>query len=576
MCFMLYPRDHNYPPLNVDPDMTTKTDSQNLRTLKAVTAIFRMINAGQSLGTTLDFISEQVARQLRHKFCAISLYDSKEKSFEIKGSYGLSKEYLETANEMLAAYLAEDGITSDKSVTLRAFATQSVITIESLEQSWEFDSWHYLAQKAGYQSAIFLPLQFGGEAIGAMACYDDSRTYDDSLVASLTTVSEQASTAVGLAHALHAQEQTIQALEHHAQASRRANDELRQVSNLAESITSLLLRASSFEDLLERVAEAIGKEVTFHHVEPRLERDGSTRTQEVFGTKRYGYVSYKAGPLSEEFDTQLLRQVAALCALHFSREEATLERELRRSSDVLLALLDSEKPSADQFRVLLKALKLTPGKSYRIGVLRGRGDPNVADVRRRLAEAKFPHAPRGDSLLFLAPVSAFNQDGLAFNASEAGNIVLSQGMVLYASKPTQELEALHEIYRETLGAIHVMEQAVTPRAHNRVIFLEDWPVLRLAVATSADAYLEKRIDDICGVLRQPRHTELRQTVIVYFMNNLSKSDTARLLHLHVNTVKQRLQKVEELLGLSFKNLDDLFELRFALFADAAPEAPAVH
>ena len=50
----------------------------------------------------------------------------------------------------------------------------------------------------------------------------------------------------------------------------------------------------------------------------------------------------------------------------------------------------------------------------------------------------------------------------------------------------------------------------------------------------------------------------------YFRNNANISQTARQLFIRRNTLLFRLEKIENLLGVSFDNQDDLFMMNMAL------------
>jgi hypothetical protein len=270
------------------------------------------------------------------------------------------------------------------------------------------------------------------------------------------------------------------------------------------------------------------------------------------------------GPSPEEFENQVLRQVAVMCALHFSREEALLERDIRQRSDILLALLGGEEPTPERSHVLLNALYLSNGNSYRIGIFPAALDSSaITAARQFLADARYPHAILGGDLVVLAPASAFTDDGMAGLSIADGAKPASKALQLFASRPTTQLDQLRVLYKETVGAIALLRASSAPP---RVVLMEDWPIHRLALSASSDSYLRERSLQICGVLYEPRHSDLLQTVTTYFENHLSKIATARALHLHINTVKQRLQRLEEILGLSMGNLNDVMELRLAIMA----------
>ncbi|GAB0102811.1 helix-turn-helix domain-containing protein [Nocardia sp. JMUB6875] len=62
------------------------------------------------------------------------------------------------------------------------------------------------------------------------------------------------------------------------------------------------------------------------------------------------------------------------------------------------------------------------------------------------------------------------------------------------------------------------------------------------------------------------HPELLQTLQCHIGNNLSRQRTARLMHIHTNTVDYRLKRISQLTGLDPTRTADLWQLRSALIA----------
>ena len=76
---------------------------------------------------------------------------------------------------------------------------------------------------------------------------------------------------------------------------------------------------------------------------------------------------------------------------------------------------------------------------------------------------------------------------------------------------------------------------------------------------------EEMSSDIKGVLAELRSlrqydaengTQLTETVAMLLSNKGSIGDTVSKLHIHRNTLRQRLQRVEQLLGHSFEEAGD--------------------
>lgn len=62
-----------------------------------------------------------------------------------------------------------------------------------------------------------------------------------------------------------------------------------------------------------------------------------------------------------------------------------------------------------------------------------------------------------------------------------------------------------------------------------------------------------------------KHQLLEETLLVYIKQNGSVGETAKQLHIHVNTLYQRLRKIEEKLTISFQNAEDVLKLQLACY-----------
>ena len=60
-----------------------------------------------------------------------------------------------------------------------------------------------------------------------------------------------------------------------------------------------------------------------------------------------------------------------------------------------------------------------------------------------------------------------------------------------------------------------------------------------------------------------RTNDLEKTLIVYIQTNRSASQAAEKLHIHINTLYQRLKKIEETLQLSFEEPEDILKIQLA-------------
>ncbi len=71
------------------------------------------------------------------------------------------------------------------------------------------------------------------------------------------------------------------------------------------------------------------------------------------------------------------------------------------------------------------------------------------------------------------------------------------------------------------------------------------------------------ICDYQRLVEQDKNASLRKTLKVYFSQNADFGLTASQLHIHRNTLRYRLDKINDILGLDLRNLNDLMRLYLA-------------
>jgi PucR-like helix-turn-helix protein/diguanylate cyclase with GGDEF domain len=104
----------------------------------------------------------------------------------------------------------------------------------------------------------------------------------------------------------------------------------------------------------------------------------------------------------------------------------------------------------------------------------------------------------------------------------------------------------------------------------RIVRFEDFDLGTFMVSEVPPDRLAPKVDEILSVLRAnpPLHEALR----AYFEHDLDIASTAATLHMHRNSLRYRLARVEQVLGRSLKQPSTVAAVYIALVAEAADQA----
>jgi PucR family transcriptional regulator, purine catabolism regulatory protein len=105
-----------------------------------------------------------------------------------------------------------------------------------------------------------------------------------------------------------------------------------------------------------------------------------------------------------------------------------------------------------------------------------------------------------------------------------------------------------------------------------VIAFEQLDLGTLLLSEAAPERLGPKIEALVSVLRE--HPPLKAALVAYFDHDLDAVAAAAALHLHPNSLRYRLGRVEELLDCSLKHPATIAELHIALLAERRNDVSA--
>jgi PucR family transcriptional regulator, purine catabolism regulatory protein len=288
------------------------------------------------------------------------------------------------------------------------------------------------------------------------------------------------------------------------------------------------------------------------------------------GTDAYLVLGAPLGELSVAARA-IIDQALAFLAVELQREAAVRESEQRFAAELfdLVAAGDAQLAAVE---ARLQALDL-PGGVPLAGLVCRAPDVAVASARLRAAleEHQLPNvtAAKGAEVAALIPWPHPIEDleVLAAALLEA----LGDGAALGAGSPAEAPDDLRRTLLEARHACRIARRrrdvhyATYPQvgSHALLLALQDDQVL----ATFRSALLEPLVAQ-----DSRRHTALVRTIRAFLAADGHYRQTADALHVHVNTLRLRLARIEQLTGRDLSRLEDRVDFYLAL--SAAGELPA--
>lgn len=557
------------------------------RWLHALAGIGEAVGGDAPVAQLLDRVARTACTLLGYDFCAVFLPDAARTTLTIVGSHGLSGDYIAQVNAERPILL--DGYGEHEAPTSIAFRTGEVVTLEDIELVPEF-GWGGVAHEQGYRALISVPLRRAGAVIGALNGYRTRpHRFDAAEVSLVTTLATQVAIALGTAQ-LRAQEQaTIREL-------RRAEEvhgllmatALRGegVAGVAEALAELLDRAVLVEDVygerLATVGDATAGAALPAEADDQLSAGTlvSTDDHTVAGVVLDGRVvarilvsrTQSGAPRDlSGLDIRAVEHAAVVTALELLRARTAAEVEQRLRGSLLADLLSS--PDSSAMGPLLdraRHLGWDLSGSQTLIAIRPRGRPatdRVLPITDRFAAGISPRPLaamfRGD-LVLVCPtqphsVAADLARGLVDTLSAAGAVEFA----VVAVSATRTVTELPDAFRTLCGAMNL----AAGRQSTTVIDMADVTIDHLLLQLDDPQRLREFAHTVLGRVLdydRTRQTELMRTARVHLEHSLDRRATANALHLHPNTVAQRIRRLEELTGLQLARPRDLLQLASAL------------
>src|SRR6266571_1584392 len=453
-----------------------------------------------------------------------------------------------------------------------------------------------LIDNEGIQSGICAPLSSGTEVLGVLyASHRAPRDWTSDEIQLVTDGARDTAVALILLREQHRDRERVKEAEQRATAAARELQVVRDTAislahteDIGAGIAVLARHLGMHVALLDPAGEVLRmSESGAPHQRPRV-KDAPARLQISIGDQPLGALRVSGDRELTRAESELAELCSHLIALQLLRERAALQTELRVHSEFLDDLLEGRLD--DRAGMLARAALLgvdlrTPRHVICIG-LQARRDADApaaitrrtftrvdSDVRRDLpGSIVVPRA--GDVVVLLATrgaepseihrtlcsivsAAAGEKDQLS-----AGLGRLCIGLDDYANSYAQACVALDLARRQSRGG--------------EVLSSADLGLFGLLARGTTTQSMESMVEHALGPILDAdaaKGTEYVRTLDAYLASDRHLEQTATVLHVHPNTVRYRLSKVQDMLHVNLHDVDARILLELALRVQGALQRP---
>jgi GAF domain-containing protein len=420
----------------------------------------------------------------------------------------------------------------------------------------------------GVHAIMGVPLEVAGRVIGALTVAERRpRRFSAEEIDVVDSIGTHAAVALDNSMRFEQMERLTDELVHR---ERRSADEIALVTrvlDLDRRLMDAVMLAPDVRRILQMGRSVLGCELTL--TDPDDGRIASTADEDAGGPPAAG-TSVAVTAASEqlgrihapadlpEHELALLERIAAHVALVLLFARAEEDAELRRQSELLDDLLEGHRVPHDRLERRMQRWGLQPGEPLRIVAV----DAPPGEARRRV------QAMRATGL---RAVMVAHRDHVCLVTAEtrfAGplrRLFAERGWTLRAGAggPVDDLTGLADAHRSaelalgsliTLGRDDVLDGAELGML-GALLDLDRRGGLPRSLTAGVDPLVE---------YDAARGTDLVRTAFCWLETDGSAARTAELLHLHRNTVRQRLERIEALLGAGWDASPRRLETHLAL------------
>ncbi|MEV7081482.1 GAF domain-containing protein [Streptomyces sp. NPDC093516] len=486
--------------------------------------------------------------------------------------------------------------------TARPYVTDDYFKDDRFQHTLTIDAG---VRDEGLVAILGVPLTLGHHVIGVLFAADRrARVFEREQIALLGSFAALAAAAIDTANLLAETRSALAGLERANEIIRDRSGVIERASDVHDRLAELVLRGGGVHDVAAAVSQVLDGTVEFTEaaaapagaLEASRAEGHAVRHEDDWiaavaaGGELLGALVLRGHPGLDPVDQRTLERAAMVTSLLLLARRSAAEAEQRVRGELLDDLLDARDRDPRVLRERAARLDADLDAVHVVLAARleggGADAGEEADVRRRLAAAAshlaatrhgLAAARDGGTVLLLPLHPGTTATDLARDAARRLGAAVRAPVTVGASAPAEGLatrpDAVATAYgeaRRCLDALRLLGRTGDGAA------AEDFGFLGLLLAGDRDipGFVDRTIGQVVAYDRR-RGTELLRTLDAYFACGMSPARTKDALHVHVNTVAQRLERVGRLLGDDWQSPARALEIQLALRLHRL-SAPAPH
>ncbi|WP_081236112.1 helix-turn-helix domain-containing protein [Streptomyces viridosporus] len=446
----------------------------------------------------------------------------------------------------------------------------------------------------GLRGILGVPLLVGRRVIGVLFAADRTpRDFAPEAIALLASLADHAAVAIDGARLLDETRSALVELNAANETARAHSDALHRAADAHDRLTDLVLRGGDVDDVTREIAALLDGGLAVHDADgtelARLETgpvvppeqgieasrrggravpvDGNWVCAVLAGPELLGSLVLTGRADLTDADRRLFERAGTVTALLLLLRRSVAEAEDRVRGELLDDLLTVQQPGGHRSTgsLTLRARKLDIHLARPHAVLVLTCDPTLrsrllAEAARRARALGGLAGTRNGRTVLLAPTS--RPGALAQELAQELSRGLGAPVTVGAAGPVTGPEHLPDTYDEAHRCLLALE---TLGRTGGGAALTDLGFLGVLLSDRADiaGYVDRVIGPVLAYDAQ-RGTELARTLTAYYDNGASLARAKDVLHVHVNTVVQRLDRIAQLLGPDWNTPGRALEIQVAL------------